>query len=336
MSDLSHAGGEPGIRSVRRSNMGTSSCRSRVIATCLLALALSGCGTATAPGGTGATRASVSPTADSPEEDSSSPDEEPGEGKVGEFDRPPPVTVRYGEGSIDLKAYSYCFGNICINGGPTGDPPDVGSPDEVLLAFPLDGWSFEASFAPAGKQRCPRSQTVRLRANGDGTFLLRPVGYADTYDVTLFGRGDGDLATVFRWSTPSDGPLPKPKSQMALVSGDTERITSYGVELSLSNLATTPDDALAKITVTAANGESLSFAATRARGCQPEGSIYWDGPDGKGLGAAELGSPPFTYDVVLMLDGERYQATARWPDDEIRGDEPSVALDFHPALPALG
>jgi hypothetical protein len=36
-----------------------------------------------------------------------------------------------------------------------------------------------------------------------------------------------------------------------------------------------------------------------------------------------------------VLDGVRYVAVADWPDHEIVGNEPSVALDFTPDLPAL-
>ena len=36
-----------------------------------------------------------------------------------------------------------------------------------------------------------------------------------------------------------------------------------------------------------------------------------------------------------MLEGERYVATATWPDGEIPGNEPSVSLEFTPPLPAL-
>jgi len=112
------------------------------------------------------------------------------------------------------------------------------------------------------------------------------------YDVTLFGRSSGDLVTVFRWSTPSDGPLPVPKSRLALLAGHDGQLDSYVVELEISNLAKTPRAAAARITA-AANGESTTFEATRSRQrCQPEGTLYWDCPDDQGLAAAALARPP--------------------------------------------
>ena len=81
----------------------------------------------------------------------------------------------------------------------------------------------------------------------------------------------------------------------------------------------------------------MAFDATRSDlGCRPEGTVYWDGPDARGLEAAALGKGAFRYEVELVLDGSRYFAEAAWPTDEIVGNEPSVALEFTPSLPRLG
>lgn len=248
---------------------------------------------------------------------------------------PPPVTVGYFDESIDLYAWTYCYKNGCADGAPPDNPHDVGSPEEIVVEFPLSEWSFEASFSPAGK-KCGRIQQVPLETTSEGNFLLRPAGYADTYDVTLFGRGNGDLFTTFRWTTPTDGPLPKPKARIAVVSGNNGNVDSYGVELTLENLKETPERARATITVVASNGQSLTFEAHPARErCFSEGTVYWDRPDDKGLEAAALGGGPFTYKVNVVLDGVRYNATASWPSDQIPGNHPSVRLDFSPSLPAL-
>jgi hypothetical protein len=251
------------------------------------------------------------------------------------MEAPPPVTVRYFEESIELHAWTYCYRNGCVDGAPPDNPYDVGSPEEIGVEFALPGWSFNASFT-ATAEKCGRIQTVPLQPAGDGEFVLRPAGFASTYDVTLFGRGDGDLFTTFRWTTPNDGPLPEPKARLAVLAGDDGEVDSYGVELEVAHLAQTPREATATVNVEAEGGESLAFTAKRSHlRCFPEGTVYWDGPDDQGHAAAELGEGPFTYEVELTLDGERYFATATWPNDEIKGNAPSVRLEFSPALPSL-
>ena len=281
-----------------------------------------------------------SPTSPSPSEPPTSPPPStlPPSGEPlepGELKAPPPVTVTYSNQSIDLHAWTYCYKNGCADGAPPNKPHDVGSVDNVLVAFPLPDWTFSASFSPS-EEKCGRIQQVPLERTGDGQFVLRPAGYADTYDVTLFGRGNGDLFTTFRWTTPADGPLPKPVARLAVLAGDDGNVSSYGVELDVSNLKQTPRTSKAIITVVANNGRSLTFEAKRAVGrCFPEGSLYWDRPDDQGLAAAELGGGPFTYKVELVLDGVRHFAKASWPSDQIPGNQPSVRLDFRPPLPAL-
>lgn len=121
-----------------------------------------------------------------------------------DLDELPPVTIRYGDQSLKLTAWAYCFGNVCADGTPPAQPPDVGEQEAILVEFPLPEWSFNATFVPV-EGTCSRAERVRLEGD-EGRFLLRPVGPADTYDVTLFGQGDGDLLAMFRWTTPRDGP----------------------------------------------------------------------------------------------------------------------------------
>jgi hypothetical protein len=260
----------------------------------------------------------------------------PAEDPYPDLEGPPPVTVRFGDEAIELGAYSYCFDSVCASGVPPEPLPDIGSPADVLVEFPLSGWSFSAFFTPTGDE-CGREQRVPLKPTEDGAFVLRPAGHAGAYDVTLFGdqRPGGSLSVTFRWTTPSDGPLPSPEARLAVITNHDGDVDSYGVELEVSNLARTPNDASATVTVRAETGHALTFEATRSDiRCAPEGTVYWDGPEAQGLAAAELGNGPFAYEVELMLDGTRYVGTGTWPTDEIVGNEPSVALHFEPALPA--
>ena len=63
--------------------------------------------------------------------------------------------------------------------------------------------------------------------------MLRPrAGRAGTYDVTLFGRSDGDLVTTFRWTTPVGRRAAHTAGADSPCSpGDDGEVDSYGVEL---------------------------------------------------------------------------------------------------------
>lgn len=130
------------------------------------------------------------------------------------------MTLTTDDTSVDLAAWSYCYGNRCINGAPPSDPTYVRSLDEVGIDFPLPDWSFTAYFSPSGES-CGRVQGVPLERSEDEG-VLRPAGYADEYDVTLFGRRDGNLSVTFRWTTPVQGPLPDRKRSPRSSPGTTD------------------------------------------------------------------------------------------------------------------
>jgi hypothetical protein len=251
-----------------------------------------------------------------------------------ELSGPPDVRVRYASEFVDLPAWTFCYGALCADGMPPSNPPDVGTPDQVVVEYPLEQWTFKASFQSAG-QTCAQTFPAKLNEIEPGRFVLRPAGYAGEYDVTLSGRGPGGEAFVtFRWTTPSDGPLPSPSAYVGIIA-DNGGPGSYGVEMNVSQLSDEPDQVEATITVTAADGDSLTLSPTLTRDCQLDGSLWWDGPNTKGTEAANLGPAPFTYDVELVLDGRTYAAHATWPDDLIPGLAPYVRLNFSPELPAL-
>lgn len=244
--------------------------------------------------------------------------------------------MRFFDESVALQAWAFCYRSGCVDGRPPAEPPDVGSPEKVVIEFPLKGWAFTASFRPAADE-CGRMQEVPLESAGDGRFVLRPAGHSAAYDVTLFGRGDGDLSTTFRWTTPIDGALPTPQARLAVIADHDGKPGSYGVKLELTNLARSPRQASASITVQAGNGDgdAVTFHATRSRTrCLPESTVYWDGPDEKGLAAAALGEGPFTYKVELLLDGAVYRATRYLAGRRDRGQRAFGSAPLHPRLPA--
>lgn len=257
---------------------------------------------------------------------------------------PPPVTLRFDQRSESVKAFSFCWTGepgatgirqaVCADGMPSPDPLVVDGASEVLIDFPLSGFEFNATFQAPGNP-CGRSQAVSAERRGDRSFVLRPAGRAGSYDVFLEAKGGDSASYHFRWNTPSNGVLPTPEARLAIISRHAPD-GSYGIEMAISNLDRTPDEVKATVTVTASNGRSVAFEPTRAANqCSPEGSLYWDGPADRGKAAAKLGSEPYTYDVILILDGVRHVARASWPADQIVGNEPSVTLTFEPPLPRL-
>lgn len=291
----------------------------RLLALLAVALLAAGCGTATTFRGT----TTAGNDGDDP-------------GAVPDFPSPPPVRIAWDGGSASLDPWTFCFANGCADGAPPEHPEDVGSPGEVRVSYPLEGWTFSVEFQEAGK-RCGRRQYAPLEPGPDGTTVVHPLGYAGSYDVHLYGAhpGEGDVATTFHWTTTEDGPLPDPHGSLAVLAEHDGVLDSYGVELSLGDLATTPRAAAAEVTVTAADGSSVTLEPHRQRGCTTEGSLFFSAPDSVGRRAAELHGTSFDYRVALRLDGKRYDGSATWPDDLLPDNEPSVDLDFTPALPAL-
>jgi hypothetical protein len=264
------------------------------------------------------------------------------EGDLGPGMTSPPKVVVHGTGDpIELQAWTFCFANLCADGLPPDDPPDVGLASEVTVEFPIEDWNFEATFNAPGEE-CGRSFPGTLSREGPTTFRLAPYGPAGTYDVTLSGRGGagasqgGDLFVTFRWTTPTDGPSPDPSAIASIVADHDGQVDSYGVEVALLQLAGTPADATASVVVTAANGQSVTLEPPRfPSGECPVGRVSFAGPPALGLQAAAIGPPPFTYDVTVVLDSVTYRATATWPDDVDEECSPCVPLEFDPPLPSL-
>lgn len=258
---------------------------------------------------------------------------------------PPPIRLRSDGNEISLDPLDYCWTEdlmgVCSHGVPPDPLPDVGSPDEVEVAFDAPGWYFTATAVASG-QTCGRAQTVELEAIGPTTYRLRPIGVAGDYDITLFGRGGevvgdrGDVSASFRWRTPQDGPDVAPSATASIVTGDPSAPDSFGVELSIENLRETPRTAGATVVVTSSDGASLAIELERqSTECEPEGSLSFTAADALGARAARLGPAPFRYDVTLVLDGSTSRGTATWPDDEDPECSPCTRLRFSPPLPGL-
>ena len=166
---------------------------------------------------------------------------------------------------------------------------------------------------------------------------MRPIGPAGDWDVDLFGRGDGDAITTFQWHTPVDGRLPEAASGTVGVLAEHDGgLDSYGVGLSITDLAEQPGEATAAITVTSADGRTATIEPRRVPHCYSEGDVYFKASRSKGLPATRIGRGPFIYTVEVTLDGRTYVGTGEWPTDTDAEIVPHVPLSWEPALPAYG
>jgi hypothetical protein len=279
------------------------------VASWLLALGLTGCGQATSasPGGSGGFQ--------------------PGDVT--------PVVLQLDSGPVELAPWTYCLGNGCADGAPPDRLHDAGDPAEVPFTFDRSGWEFSATFRERVPE-CARMITAPVEKTADRAFVVRPAGPAGDWDVDVSGHGDGgDVITSFRWHTPVDGQLPEPASGSVAVLADHDgELDSYGVELYLSDLDRQPREATARITVTGADGRSISITPRRDDGCYSAGDVGWRAPRSEGLAATTIGEGPFTYSVEVTLDGRRYVGHGTWPGGEAEDFGPHVPLTWEPALPS--
>jgi hypothetical protein len=172
---------------------------------------------------------------------------------------------------------------------------------------------------------------------GDRTFRLDPAGPPGRYRVDLFGRGrHGSVSTSFLWTTPTGGQTDQPAAYVALVSGDGDELYAYHLEVGVKDLAFQPHEADVEVIATAANWRSLTLDGhlEDPGECYAEGALFFRGDQDTGRQAAQLGPPPFTYEVLLTLDDQQYVGTAVWPRDEKKDEAPNTVLTFDPPLTA--
>lgn len=258
------------------------------------------------------------------------------DGPTPDFETAPAVRVSSEAKKLVLQPWTACWTMACYDGAPPDDLEAMGPDDELFVDFPVEGWTFQATVRPVGDE-CGRRQTETLETSGATRHRLPAIGFAGDHVVDLFGSGPGgDVIVSFLWSTASNGIFPVPAATASILADHDGVVDSYGVEFSLWNLATSPTEAAARATVTSESGATHSMDLKVEDFDCSEGSLYFSAPLDEGLAAAALGDGPFTYEVVVTLDGVEHIATAAWPTDEDPECAPCVPLSFSPPLPALG
>lgn len=259
---------------------------------------------------------------------------------------PPPVQVRGGGREISLVTWSGCWTwgarSSCFDTFRSPEPPpDVGSPGEIEIGFPVPDFRFTATARRHG-EICGRAQTVTLESTGPSTHRLLPIGQAGDYVVTLDGRSGegavqrGSFSASFRWHTPRDGPNEAPTAIVSILGGSPTDLRGFGVDLQVHDLRATPRPGRAAATavVTSREGAFMTIELERRSHECDEGSVFFGAARALGEQAARLGSAPFRYDITLVIDSTPHHATASWPDD-VTEDSSRIPLRFNPPLPGL-
>ncbi len=186
--------------------------------------------------------------------------------------RPPPIHVVIDGREVPLWQGSFCWdsgeSSSCADfpGPQRSDLVDVGSPQAVELVFAVRTTDLRAYFTPLGDRSCRRDFEVEPVDLGGGHFRLDPVGPAGPYRVDVHGSAaQGEVPGSFLWKTPVTRPGPEPEARMSIVWEPHGRLEGQGFLFTVEDLPATPSEASAVVTVTAGNGETMTFDAGRPR-----------------------------------------------------------------------
>ncbi len=235
---------------------------------------------------------------------------------------------------LTVTAFSWCGEGFCADGMPSTPLPGIGPAEEAHLLLPADeDWTVGASLTPAG-DRCGRTFPAEVHGEGN-EFVIEAAGPPGTYAVDAWAENARlSMSGAFRWTTTVDGPLPNPRAEVSVITEHDGALDSYGAELTLHDLATTPERATATVIVTASNGESLTIPLRRRMpNCEAPGTVTFEASEAAGQKATRLGTAPFEYLIDLRMDGTTYRGTSTWPGDLIPDYRPYTRVHFEPALP---
>ena len=247
--------------------------------------------------------------------------------------------IRYGDHELILGPSTYCATEgtegVCVDGYDMS-PPSIGAPEEIFVFVPAAEFTGLTVSQHVDQQECIGSIDAFTKSLGGGWWSVHPRGPGADYRVSLSAStdsGGGSMIADFLWNTPDGQAVPDPSAQISVIVDHGGRPDSYGVELYLTDLDRSPQEARASITVTAANGQSVTIEPAQVlTGCGPIGAATWFGTPEQGKEAAALGDFPFTVRVVLVLDGVTHTATSVFPDDALDPDDYLLPLSFTPPL----
>lgn len=210
-------------------------------------------------------------------------------------------------------------------GTDVASPPDIGSPDRVYVFVPIGEWSFGPATMYTGNAMHSCSG-ITVDADyeelGNGWYEITPHGPAGAYTLEfaagsgptsgLSPRTGGMTGSVLWTTTPAqaDAPLGQPEVSMSLLTDESGTLEASDLQLEIANVYP-PVDVELTVTVTAANGEALTFQPESTGVCIGS-SINFVVSYPETQRVLQLGDAPFTYDVELSMNGETHRGSAEW------------------------
>lgn len=304
------------------------------------ALVLVGCGSVQQSGG-----GDAAPRSDAPAPrtgDAEAPGKDP------RVDEPPSLRVRGAGDWIEVRPFSWCWGNACADGMPPDPLPDLGAVSAstpVLVDLPK-GWELWPSWDAMG-QECGTRISLEPIVAGTEPVVVPPAGAAGTWGLELFARppGGGDVIGAVQATMDTDAPVPPPELRLTSFFDHDGTIVRYGpVELRVRYLAveTRDRDLDATLTVESADGRltTIDLAGAEAGpgdGCVLPGEalLLQEGEGGQPAEVVvedEIGRPPYRLTVEVRSDGVAHVAEATWPTD-VDEEDSAIRLELEPPLP---
>ena len=266
----------------------------------------------------------------------------------GSLAAPPRIRLVTSSGEVELFQGSYCWqsgsSGVCADSvGPTrGDLVDAGDTDAILIEVGVDLDHLSATLVPLDAGGCAPTYDAEPEYLGEGRYRIEAAGPAGLYRVDLWGTApQGEVPGYLQWRMPS-GPAAAPEARLAIVWEPHGELEGQGYLLTLDGLPPGPHEASARITATAADGDTLTFDAGEPDDRCPRGDTLVFGETGTDVSdrVADLGPAPFDYTVYLALDGVVHHGTGTYPeavDSEPDNDNPApVLLTWDPPLPVPG
>ena len=213
---------------------------------------------------------------------------------------------------------------------------DVGNRDAVPFSFPDKGWEFEATFREAGEEKCRGRSPCRCARPAPGPGWSSRSGRPATGTSTCSGaakrRRDHHLPLVHRRRL---GSCPgRPPALPACWPTTTTRSTATASRSASATSPTQPKHATAEVTVTSADGRSVTIPPQAEPALLRRGLAVVPGIRRRRAAARPSSATARSPTRQARLDGKTYTVSASGRPARPRTIAPHVPLTWTPALPA--